>query len=185
MTSLHEPSPGQILLSREDIAAGVAHVARSLDAHCTAAVVITVVPGGMLFAADLVRQLRMDLALDWISCPHTPGCRTNDADIHYRQTVPIHGRDVIVVDDAIESGATMARILAHLQTHGPRSLAVATLLVKPGRIALPVPQFHGFALDSDAPIVGYGLPWQDRWRQLPFVARLDRAPDQTAPTGQP
>ena len=166
---------GEKVLGVDEIRAGIAQVAERLNrvfSTADAAVVITVVPGGILMTADLVRQLTFDVELDVISCPHTPGQRHNASPIVYSQHVPIAGRDVIVVDDAIESGGTMRRLVDHLQALGPESLSVATLLVKPGRAEIPVPQFYGFELDGDEALVGFGMPWRGRLRNLPFVARL-------------
>lgn len=163
---------GDIVLSSEEIAAGLADVARQLDEDFESAVVITVVPGGILVTADLVRQLSFDVSMDWISCPHTPGERENASPIVYHQAVPIEGRHVIVVDDAVESGGTMKRLVAHLETFAPASICVATLFVKPGRVELPVRQYFAREMDSDAMLVGFGLPWKDRLRNLPYVAEL-------------
>lgn len=163
---------GPAILDSEAVGRGVALVAADLNARFSDAVVISVVPGGILFTADLVRQLKFGVRMDIISCPHTPGARHNDSPILYPATIDIAGVDVIVTDDAVESGGTMRRILEHLSTFGPASLSVATLLVKPGRIDLGVKQYYGHELASDDPIVGYGLPWQDRLRNLPYVAKL-------------
>ncbi|NKE09288.1 MULTISPECIES: phosphoribosyltransferase [Kocuria] len=121
---------------------------------------------------ELVRQLNFDVAMDWISCPHTPGERTNASPIVYYQNVPIQGRDVIVVDDAIESGGTMKRLVEHLKEFDPASISVATLFVKPGRVEIPVRQYFAHQMDSDDMLVGFGLPWQDKLRNLPYVAQL-------------
>lgn len=134
--------------------------------------VTTVVPGGILVTADLVRQLTIDVEMDTISCPHVPGERHNASPIVYHQNIPIAGRDVIVADDAIESGGTMKRLVEHLAGFAPASLSVATLFVKPGRVDIPVPQYFGYEMASDEMLVGFGLPWQNRLRDLPFVARL-------------
>ena len=132
-----------------------------LNADFRSAVVITVVPGGILATADLVRQLSFDIEMDYISCPHTPGDCTNASTIVYHQNIPIVGRDVIVVDDAIESGGIMKRLVEHLAALQPASLSTATLLVKPGRVHIPVQQYYGVEMDSDEMPVGYA-----RVRQL-------------------
>lgn len=163
---------GETVLSAEDIASGLSEVAARLNADFESAVVITVVPGGILVTADLVRQLDFDVAMDWISCPHTPGERHNASPIVYYQNVPIEGRDVIVIDDAIESGGTMRRLVAHLEAFHPTSISVATLFVKPGRVNIPVPQYFAQEMDSDDMLVGFGLPWRDELRNLPYVAKL-------------
>jgi hypoxanthine phosphoribosyltransferase len=164
---------GETVLSTDRVREGIGRVADRINGDFSSAVVITVVPGGILVAADLVRQLTFDLEMDYISCPHTPGERDNASPIVYHQNIPITGRDVIVVDDAIESGGTMKRLVAHLQAYEPASLSVATLFVKPGRVSIPVHQYYGYEMDSDQMLVGFGLPWQDRLRNLPYVARLN------------
>ncbi|MGO4956149.1 acetyltransferase [Luteococcus sp. Sow4_B9] len=169
---------GETVLGADEIQAGLSEVAQQLNADFEEAVVITVVPGGILVTADLVRQLTFDVSMDWISCPHTPGEYNNASPIVYHQNVPIDGRHVIVIDDAIESGGTMKRLVAHLATFNPASISVATLFVKPGRVDTPVRQYFAREMDSDDMLVGFGLPWQDRLRNLPFVAKL-AVPDLT------
>lgn len=106
---------GEVVLSVEDVRAGVERVAAALNARYREVDVITVVPGGVLFTADLVRRLDADVRMDYISCPHTPGERTNASPIVFGDNLGIAGRDVIVVDDAIESGGTMKRLVEHLR----------------------------------------------------------------------
>jgi hypoxanthine phosphoribosyltransferase len=166
-------SIGQTVLSTDQVREGISRVAEGINRDFSSAVVITVVPGGILATADLVRQLTFDLEMDYISCTHTPGELDNASPIVYHQNILIAGRDVIVVDDAIESGGTMKRLVAHLQAYQPASLSVATLFVKPGRIDIPVRQYYGYEMDNDEMLVGFGLPWQDQLRNLPYVARLN------------
>jgi len=163
---------GETVLSADRIGEGIARVAERLNADFTSAVVVTVVPGGILATADLVRQLTFDIEMDVISCPHTPGERNNDSPIVYHQNIAIAGRDVLVVDDAIESGGTMKRLVAHLEAYQPASVSVATLFVKPGRVDIPVRQYCAYEMDSDEMLVGFGLPWQGKLRNLPYVAKL-------------
>lgn len=164
---------GDTVLSVEQIRSGVADVARRLNEAYDEAVVVTVVPGGILFTADLVRQLTFDVRMDYISCPHTPGDRANTSTIVYHRTIDITGADVILVDDAIESGGTMKRLVEHLTgEYAPKSLAIATLFVKPGRVDIPVPQYFGHEMDSDEMLLGYGLPWQDKYRNLSYVSTV-------------
>jgi hypoxanthine phosphoribosyltransferase len=163
---------GETVLSADRVREGIARVAERLNADFTSAVVITVVPGGILATADLVRQLTFEIEMDFISCPHTPGERNNASPIVYHPSTPIAGRDVLVVDDAIESGGTMKRLVAHLDTYQPASVSVATLFVKPGRVDIPVPQYYAYEMDRDEMLVGFGLPWQGTLRNLPYVAKL-------------
>lgn len=164
---------GEKVLGEDEIRAGVDLVAGRLNSRYTAADVITVVPGGILFTADLVRKLDFDVRMDYISCPHTPGERHNQSAIVFHDNIGITGRDVVLIDDAIESGGTMKRLVEYLEaTYAPASLAIATLFVKPGRIDIPVDQFYGHEMGSDDLLVGYGLPWEHKYRNLPFISRL-------------
>ena len=166
---------GDVVLSADDIRTGVAQVAARLNERYDSAVVITVVPGGILHTADLVRQLDFDVAMDYISCPHTPGERNNASPIVYHANIDITGRDVIVVDDAIESGGTMKRLIEFLATnYSPASLAVAVLFVKPGRVDVGAEAFYAYEMDSYDLLVGYGLPWNDLHRNRPNVSKLLR-----------
>ncbi len=129
------PYVGDVVLNEAQIQEGVKQVAQKLHQRFDDAVVITVVPGGILFTADLVRQLSFDISMDYISCPHTPGDRNNRSKIEYHQNINIKGRDVILIDDAIESGGTMKRLTEHLiNNFDIKSLLIATLFVKPSRV---------------------------------------------------
>lgn len=164
---------GEQVLGEAEVRAGVDRVAALLNGRYTSADVITVVPGGILFTADLVRKLDFDVRMDYISCPHTPGERHNQAVIVFHDNLGIAGRNVILVDDAIESGGTMKRLVEYLTTtYAPASLAIATLFVKPGRVHIAADHFYGHEMVSDELLVGYGLPWEHKYRNLPYVSRL-------------
>ena len=164
---------GELVLDEAAIATGVARVAALLNDSYQDAVIVTVVPGGILFTADLVRKLNFTIAMDTISCPHTPGDRSNQSTIVFHHNIDITGKDVIVVDDAIESGGTMKRLVEYLSTtYSPKSLAIATLFVKPGRVDIPFPQFYAWEMENDDLLIGYGLPWENKFRNIPFISKL-------------
>lgn len=164
---------GDIILCEAAIAKGVRNVAARLNQDYTDAVVITVVPGGILYTADLTRQLNFDINMDYISCPHTPGGRHNNSSIVYHQNIAIANRHVILIDDAIESGGTMKRLVELLQNNfHPASVAVAVLFVKPGRVSIPAKLYYAYEMENDDLLVGYGMPWEDKYRNRPNVAKL-------------
>lgn len=170
---------GELVLSQEQIAAGAENVAAQLNDQFAGdeVVIISVVPGGILFTADLVRKLTFDLCMDYISCPHTPGDRNNTSSIVYHQNIDVTGKHVILIDDAIESGGTMKRVVEYMMTcFSARSVSIATLFVKPGRVDIPVKQYFAYEMENDELLVGYGLPWQDKYRNIPFVSKLVMAP---------
>ncbi|RJX72431.1 hypoxanthine phosphoribosyltransferase [Vibrio sinensis] len=166
---------GDILYSSEQIDHGVSIVAEKLN-HTFQnenVVFISVVPGGILFTADLIRKLSFDVKLDYVSCHHTPGSRTNNSPIIYQQNISIDGAHVILLDDAIESGGTMKRVAAFFaEQQGVQSVSIATLFVKPGRIDIPFTQYFAYEMDNDDMVIGYGLSWQDRFKNLPYIAKL-------------
>jgi hypoxanthine phosphoribosyltransferase len=166
---------GKTVFNADQIKAGVSNVADQLNKKFSNddAVIITVVLGGILFTADLVRQLTFDVSMDYISCPHTPGEKNNASAIIYHQNINITNRHVVLVDDAIESGGTMKRIVEFLaQNYSVKSISVATLFVKPGRVNIPVEQHFAYEMESDDLLVGYGLPWNDKYRNMPFISQL-------------
>lgn len=166
---------GEVVFNSDQIKAGVSQVADQLNKKFSHddVVIITVVPGGILFTADLVRQLNFDVSMDYISCPHTPGEKNNASAIVYHQNIAITNRHVVLVDDAIESGGTMKRIVEFLaQDYTVKSISVATLFVKPGRVNIPVDQHFAYEMENDDLLVGYGLPWNDKYRNMPFISQL-------------
>ena len=164
---------GEQVLSEQQIQIGATVVAEKLNEIYSEAVIITVVPGGILFTADLVRKLTFDIKMDYISCPHTPGDRSNKSDIVFHENISIEGQDVIMIDDAIESGGTMKRLVEHISSHyQAKSLSIATLIVKPSRVDIPVTQYYAYEMANDDLLVGYGLPWQDKLRNIPYISKL-------------
>lgn len=164
---------GEIIFTEAAISKGVSLVAQAINRDFSEVVVISVVPGGILFTADLVRQLSIDVKMDYISCPHTPGDRNNDSAIVFHNNIALAGQDVLLIDDAIESGGTMKRLVEFIQSNFQvSSLAVATLFVKANRCSIATKQYYAYEIENDGLMIGYGLPWQDKHRNLPFVATL-------------
>jgi hypoxanthine phosphoribosyltransferase len=164
---------GTLVLSEQQIQAGVNRVALQLNSTFSQAVVISVVPGGILFTADLVRALRFSVKMDYISCPHTPGDRSNQSPIVFHQNIALKGQNVILIDDAIESGGTMKRLVEHiLANYDVATLSIATLFVKPSRVDIPVTQYFAYEMENDDMLVGYGLPWKDSLRNVPYISTL-------------
>ncbi|OFI35722.1 hypoxanthine phosphoribosyltransferase [Alteromonas lipolytica] len=160
-------------MTEENISEGVRKVSQKLNGLYEEAVIITVVPGGILFTADLVRQLKFDIYMDYISCPHTPGDRQNNSEIVFHQNIDLSNKDVILVDDAVESGGTMKRLVQHIaMNYDAKSISVATLFVKPSRVAIGAREYYGFEMDNDELLMGYGLPWKDKMRNLPYISKV-------------
>jgi hypoxanthine phosphoribosyltransferase len=136
---------------------------------------IGVLKGAVFFIADLMRRLTVGCELDFMavssygSSTHSSGVVRILKDLD----APIAGRDVLLVEDVIDSGLTLSYLLKNLASRQPASLEVCTLLAKPGHKRLNIAsRYVGFEL-PDVFVIGYGLDYAERYRNLPFIAELD------------
>ena len=167
-----------VLISTEEIQAKVNELGATIDAHYAESgkelVLIGLLRGSVIFMADLCRAIAKTHELDFmtvssygggtVSSPHVEILKDLDGDIR--------GKDVLVVEDIIDSGNTLSKVLEILQTRGPNSIELCTLVSKPSRreIALNV-RFLGFEVE-DKFIVGYGLDYDQEYRHLPFIGEI-------------
>lgn len=163
-----------VLLSEEQIQARIkelgAEIARKYegeDLH-----VITVLKGSVLFAADLVRAIDNDhLSMDFIGLS-SYGASTKSSGV-VRMTLdlsePITGRNVLIVEDIIDTGLTMKYLLQNLRTRQPKTLEVCTLLHKPSNTTVEVDiEYIGFTIPNEF-VIGYGLDYAERFRNVPYI----------------
>ena len=138
---------------------------------------LTLVPilsGSMIFLADLIRLLPLKMKIALVQISTYPGTATSPGDP--RTVLELSGdvtdRHVLVVDDILDSGRTLRRVLAMIRERGPRSVRSAVLLRKPSKAPADVPvDFVGFDIE-DLFVVGYGLDYNDHYRNYPHVAVL-------------
>jgi hypoxanthine phosphoribosyltransferase len=133
-------------------------------------VVVGVLKGSFIFLADLVRAIDLPVAVDFIGISSYQGTRSSGVvQITSDLSRPIEGKDVLLVEDIVDTGLTMRYLLQNLATRGPASVKVCALLEKPSRAQVKVPiHYRGFVI-ADEFVVGYGLDWDGRMRNLPFV----------------
>ena len=173
---MFEQDMQQILLTPEQIHARVREIAAELERDYAgkAPLVVGVLRGAFVFLADLVRQTDLPLEVDFISAS-SYGAGTESSglvDIRLDVGQDIRGRDVILVEDILDSGNTLSKLLPELQKRGPASLKVCALLDKPERRVLPFQaNYVGFTI-PDAFVVGYGLDFDQHYRQLPYIGVL-------------
>ncbi len=164
-----------VLLEPEAIRAQVTRVAREIaaDYPATTPVLVGVLKSAVVFLADLVRALQVPVVVDFVSVAGY-GPRTASGVVRIRKDLDqnIEGRDVIVVEGIIDTGLTLSYLLRNFRTRQPRSLRVCAFLNKRTQriIDLPV-DYHAFELPADF-VVGYGLDYQERYRNLPLVGVL-------------
>ena len=136
-----------------------------------------VLKGAVFFLADLVRCLEMPCELDFMAVS-SYGSLTDCsgvARILKHLDAPIEGKDVLIVEDIVDSGLTLNYLLRNLRGRDPRSLEVCALLVKPGRRKIDLPiRYVGFEIPNRY-VVGYGLDLDQRYRNLPYVAAVQDA----------
>jgi hypoxanthine phosphoribosyltransferase len=172
---------GEILISPEQLQKRIAElgaeISRDFSGHDNL-LLICILRGGVLFLTDLMRQISIPHAIEFMAVS-SYGVGNRQTSGHVRITldlnVDIRGRDVILVEDIIDSGHTIAAVLDLLSTRKPNSLCVCTLLDKPDRREVPVPvKYTGFSIPNKF-VFGYGLDIDDYYRNLPFIGVVDLA----------
>ena len=138
--------------------------------------IVAVLQGGVLFLADLVREIRLPLRLDSISVASYHGGTVSSGTVTFHQTrLPeVAGRDVLVLDDILDSGRTLSAIMGRIREEcSPRSVRSAVLLSKQVERAVPIEaDYHGFEI-GDEFVVGYGLDYCGEYRNLPVIGVLN------------
>lgn len=137
-------------------------------------VVVVVLKGGLLFAADLLRSLRVPLALEYIRAKSYDGDRSAGAvELKILPEQSLAGRHVLFVEDILDTGRTTAAILDFARNTNAASIALCVLLDKPSRRVSPVHAgYVGFTI-GDSFVVGYGLDYDERYRELPAIHTLE------------
>ncbi|HIJ73659.1 MAG TPA: hypoxanthine phosphoribosyltransferase [Candidatus Hydrogenedentes bacterium] len=133
-------------------------------------VLVTVLKGGLPFAADLMRRLTIPVTLEFVRARSYKGVRSRGAvEFTHLPETSLAGKDVLLVEDILDTGVTAAAILDRLDAERPASLHLCTLLDKPARRQVDVrPRYVGFQIDNHF-VVGYGLDYNEAYRELPDV----------------
>jgi hypoxanthine phosphoribosyltransferase len=177
MTVEPEGTVGEILIPEEALQAKIGEIAARIseDYDGRSILVIGVLKGAIFFISDLVRRLTVPCELDFMAvssygaATHSSGVVRILKDLD----IPIAGRHVLIVEDVIDSGLTLSYLLKNLTSRGPASLEICTLLAKPGYRRLNITaRYVGFEL-PDVFVVGYGLDYAERHRNLPFIAAFE------------
>lgn len=142
-------------------------------------VLLCLLKGGIYFTADLSRAIDLPLAVEFVRARSYAGAESSgEVRLSWIDGLDIAGRDVLIVEDIVDTGLTLAEIRQALTEKGARSLAICALLYKEKRLAHPFPvRYIGFAIE-DVFVVGYGLDYDERFRNLPHIAVFQ--PDESA-----
>ncbi len=166
----------QILIPADQIAHRVRELADQIarEQQGRPIFIIGVLTGCLIFLADLVRQLDLPLQIHLVQASSYRGAVTVPGQLQLRlDTLPdLTGREVLLVDDILDTGQTLSKVVDELRRRGAASVRVAVLLRKEGRQQVVFePDYIGFCI-PDAFVVGYGLDYNDEYRHLPYIAVL-------------
>ena len=175
-TSAFAAGPGPVQLSQEAIAARVRELGAAIaNDHAGQSLhLICVLNGAFLFTADLVRAIDAPLTVDFISVSSYGSRTESSGEVRLVKDLDqsLKGKNVVLVEDIVDTGLTMRYLLQYLEGRGPLSVKVAALLSKPSRRLVEVPvDYLGFEIE-DAFVYGYGLDVDHLYRNLPFVTSL-------------
>lgn len=166
----------QILFTKEELSACVRRLAEEInrDYAGKAPVVVGILQGSFVFLADLVREITLPINVEFMSASSYGTGTESSGKVNIRLDLSedIAGRDVILVEDILDSGNTLSRLIPHLKERNPASLKLCVLLDKPSRREKEVSvDYRGYSI-PDAFVVGYGLDYDQKYRNLPYIGIL-------------
>jgi len=166
----------EVLLSGEEVQARVGELGAQLAADYEGRdpVLVSVLKGSIIFLADLVRAMPIPLAIDLMEVSSYGASTESSGQVRILKdlSTSIEGREVIVVEDIIDTGLTLNYLLRYLHDKGPASIRICCLLDKPARRLAPIEiDYRGFTI-PDRFVIGYGLDYAERYRNLPYIGVL-------------
>jgi hypoxanthine phosphoribosyltransferase len=173
----HDGRIGEILVPAEDLDRRVRELAAEISRDYAGKdlVLVGVLKGAVFFLSDLMRHLEGPVEVDFMAVASYGSATKSSGVVRILKDLDaaIEGRDVLIVEDIVDSGLTLQYLMRNLNARGPRSLEVCALLVKPERQEVELPtRYVGFEIPNQFAI-GYGLDHAERYRNLPYVAALN------------
>ncbi|WP_197704673.1 hypoxanthine phosphoribosyltransferase [Jatrophihabitans sp. GAS493] len=164
------------LLSADAISAKIAELAAEIDADYSdrEPLLVGVLKGAVMFMSDLARALQRPSTMEFMAVSSYGSSTTSSGVVRILKDLDrdISGQHVLIVEDIIDSGLTLSWLLKNLHSRNPASVEIVTLLRKPDAIKVEVPvRYVGFDIPNDF-VVGYGLDYNERYRDLPYIGRL-------------
>ncbi len=163
----------EVMISEEQLAAKVSELAKQIekDFQGEELLVVGILKGASVFVADLIRKINLDVNIDFMSVSSYGNSTESSGVVKILKDldVNIEGKNVLIVEDIIDSGLTLSNLVAALETRNPKSLKLCTLLDKPQRRKANIfVDYVGFVIE-DKFIVGYGIDWAEKYRNLPYI----------------
>lgn len=180
---LYEGDIKSVLLSEEQIQSRTAELAAQIADTYRAAIgdsgqdllLVTVLKGAVMFVTDLARSIPLPTQLEFMAVSSYGSSTSSSGVVRILKDLDrdINDRDVLIVEDIVDSGLTLSWLLRNLATRQPRSLRVCTLLRKPDAVRADVDiEYVGFDIPNEF-VVGYGLDYAERYRDLPYIGTLE------------
>ena len=171
-------SIGRILVSEQQLLEKIKELGKRIteDYQGRDLLLVSILKGSYIFMSDLIRHIDLPLSIDfmYVSSYGAGTQTTGSAKIIKDMDVDISGKDVLLVEDILDSGVTLSHVIDLLKQRHPASLKLCALLNKPDRRKIPVQlDYEGFEIPDEF-VVGYGLDYDERYRNLPFVGILKR-----------
>lgn len=138
-------------------------------------IVISVLKGSFVFYSDLIRNIELDFGCEFLGVAsyHNNTKSSGEVKVTLDLASPIEGKNIVIVEDIVDTGLTMQYLLNYLKSRNPKSVTVATLLHKPEAAQVQCPlDFVGFNISNEF-VVGYGLDYQGYFRNLPFIGKIE------------
>lgn len=179
MTVLRSQQEIEILITEAEIAARTTQLARIISEHYAETeqlVVVGLLRGSFVFIADLVRRLDLPVEVDFMTVSSYGDSTESSRQVTILKDLEtnIRNRDVLVVEDIIDTGHTLSQVLKIMQTRGPSSLSVCTLLNKPSRREVEVDiRWTGFDIPDEF-VIGYGIDYAQQGRNLPHIGFVQK-----------
>jgi hypoxanthine phosphoribosyltransferase len=173
----NQPGLGEVLVSAEDLQRRVAELGEQItrDYAGRSLLLVGVLKGAVFFLSDLMRYIEVPVEVDFMAVASYGSATDSSGVVRILKDLDasIEGRDVLIVEDIVDSGLTLQYLLRNLGSRNPRTLEVCALLTKPERRKVDLPtRYVGFEIPNRF-VVGYGLDYAERHRNLPFVAVLE------------
>ena len=165
-----------VLITQERLQARIAELAAQIDADYAGRelLLVGVLKGAVMVMADLARAMHLPVSMDWMAISSYGSATTSSGVVRILKDLDtdISGKHVLVVEDIVDSGLTLSYLVHNLQSRDPASVAVCVLLRKRAAAQMPVGvDYTGFEIDDEF-VIGYGLDYAERYRNLPFIGTL-------------
>lgn len=174
--SIYADLKDELLLTKEQIAARVAEMAAKIteDFRGKDMVAVCILKGAVVFFVDLVRQIDLPMSMDFMAISSYGSATKSSGVVRILKDLdkPVNGKDVLIIEDIVDSGMTLSFLRDNLRSRGAASLRIATLLDKPERRRVPLTvDYAGFTIPDEF-VVGYGLDYDEKYRNLPDIGVL-------------